>query len=311
MSNVRGKAYNQIPLAAAGWQRRRVKPLRMCPAMALGLAIALSIALITWVPVKAQGGASGPEPEVDFCLVSLSAEKATLRIGEPLRVWVWGVGVEPDSWNLEVDGDGSLALRGARELASWAEMVELTFAGNAEGQVTISASMTCRKPGNGADSLTLTVLPAEPEVTPTPQSTTNFCTTHLSLSDQQVKVGDGFYAWFVGAGTGPRSWNLTMSGDGSARVVGTRELDPEYVEWELEAVSPGVLCLTGQMNCLQAGEGTSSGEVVITEAANQFGAAQTRRIWTPRTVATIEAALLVVLLAVLAALVYLLIRRRR
>ena len=311
MSNVRGKAYNQIALAAAGWQQWRVKPLRTRPAMALGLAIALSIALSVWEPVRAQDGAPDPEPEADFCLVSLSAEKTTLHVGEPLRVWVWGVGVEPGSWDLEVDGDGSLALRGARNVASWAEMVEWALTGETEGQVTISASMICRKPGNGADSLTLTVLPAEPEETPTPQSTTNSCTTHLSLSDQQVQVGDGFYAWFVGAGTGPRSWNLTMSGDGSARVIGTRELDPEYVEWELEAVSPGVLRLTGQMNCLHAGEGTSSGEVVITEVANQFGAAQIKRIWTPRTVATVEAALLVVLVAVLAALVYVLIRRRR
>lgn len=311
MSNVRGKAYNQITLAAAGWQQWRVKPLRTRPAMALVLAIALSIALSVWEPVRAQDGAPDPEPEADFCLVSLSAEKTTLRVGEPLRVWVWGVGVEPVSWDLEVDGDGSLALRGARRIESWTEMVEWTFTGAGEGQVTISASMICQKPGNGADSLTLTVLPAEPEGTPTPQSTANFCTTHLSLSDQQVQVGDGFYAWFVGAGTEPRSWNLTMSGDGSARVIGTRELDPEYVEWELEAVSPGVLRLAGQMNCLQAGEATGSGEVVVTEEVGQFEAVQIRRIWTPRTVATIEAALLVVLLAVLAALVYLLIRRRR
>ena len=295
MSNVRGKPFHQIALAA----------------VALGLAIALSIALSVWQPVKAQDGAPEPEPEIDFCLVSLSADKTTLKIGEPLRVWVWGVGVEPGSWDLELDGEGSLALRGARNVASWAEMMELTLAGEAEGQVSISASMTCRRPGNGADSLTLTVLPSEPEETPTPQSAANFCTTHLSLSDQQVQVGDSFYAWFVGAGTGPRSWNLTMSGDGSARVVGTRELDPEYVEWELEAVSPGVLRLTGEMNCLQAGEGASSGEVVITEAAGRFGAAQIKRIWTSRTVATIEAALLVVLVTVLAVLVYLLIRRRR
>jgi len=295
MSNVRGKPFHQIALAA----------------VALGLTVALSIAFGAWETVAAQDGAPEPEPEVDFCLVSLSADKTTLKIGEPLRVWVWGVGVEPGSWNLELDAEGSLALRGARRIESWTEMVEWAFTGEGEGQVTISASMTCRKPGNGADYLTLTVLPAEPEVTPTPQSTANFCTTHLSLSAQQVQVGDGFYAWFVGAGTGPRSWNLTMSGDGSARVVGTRELDPEYVEWELEAVSPGVLRLTGEMDCLQAGEGASSGEVVITEEAGRFGAAQIKRIWTPRTVATIEAALLVVLVAVLAALVYLLIRRRR
>ena len=295
MSNVRGKSFHQIALAA----------------VALGLAIALSIALSVRQPVKAQDGAPEPEPEVDFCLVSLSPEREILRVGEPLRVWVWGVGVEPGSWDLELDGEGSLALRSARNVASWAEMMELTLAGEAEGQVSISASMTCRRPGNGADSLTLTVLPAEPEATPMPQSTANFCTAHLSLSTQQVQVGDGFYAWFVGAGTGPRSWNLTMSGDGSARVVGTRELDPEYVEWELEAVSPGVLRLTGEMNCLQAGEGASSGEVVITEETGRFGAAQIKRIWTSRTVATIEAALLVVLVAVLAVLVYLLIRRRR
>ena len=309
MSNVRGKAINQIALAVAGWQRCRVK--RPAVALGLGLTVALSIALSVWQPVKAQDGAPEPEPEADFCLVSLSAEKTTLRIGEPLRVWVWGIGVEePGSWNLEVDGDGSLALRGARELASWAEMVELTLAGVAEGKASISASMICRKPGIGADSLTLTVLPAEPEVSPTPQSTTNFCTTHLSLSAQQVPVGDSFYVWFVGAGTGPRSWNLAMSGDGSAQLVGTRELDPKYVEWELEAVSPGSVRLTATMDCAQLGNGVSSGEVAITEETDPFGAAQTKRIWTPRTVATIEAALLVVLLAVFAVLVYLLIRRR-
>ena len=227
-------------------------------------------------------------------------------------LWGRGVGVEPGSWNLELEGDGSLALRGARNVASWAEMVEWAFTGETKGQVTISASMTCRKPGNSADSLTLTVLPSEPEAPPTPHSTADFCTTHLSLSDHQVQVGEGFYAWFVGAGTGPRSWNLTMSGDGSARVLGTRELDPEYVEWELEAVSLGSLRLTGEMNCLQAGEGASSREVVIVESRdgsrglNPFG-----WIRTQGTVATIEAALLVVLVAVLAALVYLLIRRRR
>ena len=311
MSNVRGKAFNRISPAAAGRQQWQVKPLRMLLAAVLAILVALSVALIAWEMAGAQDGAPEPEPEVDFCLVSLSAEKTRLRVGEPLRVWVWGVGVEPGSWYLELEGDGSLALRGARRIESWAEMVEWTVAGEGEGSVTISASMTCRKPGNGTDSLILTVLPAEPEAIPTPQSAANFCTTHLSLSAQQVQVGDGFYAWFVGAGTGPRSWNLTMSGDGSARVVGTRELDREYVEWELEAVSPGVLRLTGEMICLQAGEGASSGEVVITEEVGRFGAAQIKRLWTSRTVATIEAALLVVLVAVLAALVYLLIRRRR
>ena len=295
MSNVRGKPFHQIALAA----------------VALGLAIALSIALSVWQPVKAQDGAPEPEQEVDFCLVSLSAEREILRVGEPLRIWVWGVGVEPGSWKLAVNGAGVVSLRSGTAVDASAELIEWTVTGESIGEVTFLVNMTCLEPGNGADSLTLTVLPAEPEAIPEPQSAANFCTTHLSLSDQQVQVGDSFYAWFVGAGTGPRSWNLTMSGDGSARVVGTRELDPEYVEWELEAVSPGVLRLTGEMNCLQAGEGASSGEVVITEAAGRFGAAQIKRIWTSRTVATIEAALLVVLVTVLAVLVYLLIRRRR
>ncbi len=311
MSNVRGRALNRILLAVVGRQWWRANLLRTRPAVALGLAIALSVTLNVWEPVKAQDGTPEPEQEVDFCLVSLSAEETTLRIGEPLRVWVWGVGVEPGSWDLEVDGDGSLALRGARQIASWGEMVEWTFTGEGEGPVTISANMTCREPGNGGDSLTLTVLPVEPEAIPTPQSTADFCSTHLSLSDQQVQVGDGFYVWFVGAGAEGRSWNLTLAGDGSAKVVGTRELDPEYVEWELEAVSPGSLRLTGTMDCVQPGEGASSREVVITEEAGQSGAGQIRRIWTPRTVATVEGALLVVALAVLALLVYLLIRRRR
>ena len=310
MSNVRGKSFNQIALAVVGWQRWRIELLRNLPVAPAGIMMALGIALSARATAEAQDVTPAPEPEADFCLVSLSAEKATLRIGEPLRVWVWGIGVEPGSWDLGLDGDGSLALRGARELTSWAEMVELTLAGVAEGKASISASMICRKPGNGADSLTLTVLPAEPEVSPTPQSTANLCTTHLSLSDHQVPVGDSFYVWFVGAGTGPRSWNLAMSGDGSAQLVGTRELDPKYVEWELEAVSPGSVRLTATMDCAQLGNGVSSGEVAITEETDPFGAAQTKRIWTPRTVATIEAALLVVLLAVFAVLVYLLIRRR-
>ncbi len=278
--------------------------------MALVIVVALGIAFSAWELVQAQDGTPEPEPEVDFCLVSLSAETTTLRAGEPLRVWVWGVGVEPGSWDLELDGDGSLALRGARNVASWAEMVEWTFTGATEGHVTISASMTCRESGNGADSLTLTVLPMKPEGTPTPQSAANFCTTHLSLSDQQVQVGDGFYAWFVGAGTGPRSWNLSMSGEGSARVVGTRELDSEYVEWELEAVSPGILRLTGAMDCTQPGDGASTGEVAIVESSDE-SAESNPLSWfrTQGTVATVEAALLVVLVAVLAALVYLLIRR--
>ena len=308
MSNVRGKAWNQITLAAVGWQWWRVRPPWPPP---LGIAIAFGVALIAWGTVNAQDGAPEHEQEADYCLVSLGAERETLRIGDAVRVWVWGVGVQPDSWNLQIHGPGAVALRGGGAVDSWAELIEWTVIGQAEGEVAFSASMTCREPGNGDDSLMLTVLPAESETTPTPQLAADFCTAHLSLSDRQVEVGDGFYAWFVGAGAEPRSWNLAMEGSGSAKVVGTRELDPQYVEWELETVSPGTLRLTGEMKCPQQGAATGSGEVMIAEEAGQFEAVQIRRIWTTRTVATIEGALLVVALGILAVLVYLLVRRRQ
>lgn len=269
-----------------------------------------------------------PQQEIDVCLVSLGAESGTLRVGEPLRLWVWGIGVEPSSWNLDVGGTGSVALRSGDAIDSRAEIVEWTIVGERVGDVTFSVSMVCQKPGDGTDSLTLAVLPAQPEPppSPAPQPTTEFCAVHLSVSDQEVPAGDVFYVWFVGAGTEPRSWNLTLDGDGSARIVGTRELDPEYVEWRLEAVNVGTVQLIGAMSCLQPGEGFSTSEIVITQreggTLGQRGAMDQTGVATPgvatpgngstgapSTMVTIQAVLMTVLLATLVVLTYL-VRRR-
>ena len=264
------------------------------------LAVALGIA----PSVLAQDGTPAPEPGIDFCVVSVGAERDSVRVGETTRLWAWGVGVEPDSWDLLVDGAGSVGLRGVREEGSRADLVELTVAGEREGQVTISVTMICQKPGSGDDSLTLEVLPAELE--PTPHSISEFCAVQLSVSNPQVSVGDTFAVWFVGTGTEQRSWNLTMDGDGSARLLGTRELDPEYVEWELEAVEAGTVRLDGAMECKHEGEGISSSKVVITERAGRWFESST---WGATEI--IQVGLMATLLVALAVLGYLVIRRRQ
>ena len=251
--------------------------------------------------------------------MSLSSEKETIGTGEPVRLWVWGAGVEPDSWNLELGGAGSVSLQSVREVESWTELIELTVVGGGDGEVTVSASMVCEKPGDGGDSLTLTVLPAGPA----PQPTADFCTTHLSLSDQQVAVGDEFHVWFVGAGTEQRSWELRMEGGGSARVVGTRALDPEYVEWKLEAVEAGTVRLTGAMNCVGGGGAVSAADAVIAERDGGFGTtpdttqddglmggSDGRQPDGWGTTAVIQIVLMAALLVVLVVLVYVMIRRR-
>jgi len=224
--------------------------------------------------------------------------------------------VEPDSWNLELDGAGSVSLQSVREVESWTELIELTVVGGGDGEVTVSASMVCEKPGDGGDSLTLTVLPAGPA----PQPTADFCTTHLSLSDQQVWVGDEFHVWFVGAGTEPGSWELRMEGGGSARVVGTRALDPEYVEWKLEAVEVGTVRLTGAMNCVGGGGAVSAADAVIAERDGGSGTTPDTTQddglmggsqpdgW--GTTAVIQIVLMAALLVVLVLLAYVMIRRR-
>ena len=256
-------------------------------------------------PVAAQDDAPSPQPGVDFCLVSLDAEGETIKLGEPVRLWAWGVGVEPVTWNLTVEGTGAVALRRAGPVDSWAELIEWTVTGSAEGEVTFAVSMVCTQPGDGTDAMTLTVLPPEPTATSTPQPSADFCVTSLSLSDPEVRVGDTLYAWFVGAGAEPRSWRLNMAGDGSARVLTSRELDAQYVEWQLQAMEAGTLRLIGSMNCRQTGNGASVSvsEIVITD--------RSPAIWTPQTVTIIEAALAVVAVALTAVLIYLLIRRRR
>ena len=241
-----------------------------------------------------------------------------------MHLWIWGAGVEPGSWDLEVGGNGSLSLQGARVLDPDAEFVEWTVVGEREGEITVSVSMACRKPGIGSDSLTLTVLPPDAEQIrdPTAQPSADSCTVHLSVSHQEVVVGDEFSVWFVGAGTQERSWNLTMEGDGSAELVGTRELDPEYVEWRLEGVSAGTVRLAGRMDCLPTGEGVSSGEVVIVEhgaggqnrPAAQTGTGSTAvgdqesSAWGTATI--VQAGLMAALVGILVVLVYVLIRRR-
>ena len=241
-----------------------------------------------------------------------------------MHLWIWGAGVEPGSWELEVGGNGSLSLQGARVLDPDAEFVEWTVVGEREGEITVSVSMACRKPGTGSDSLTLTVLPpdAEPIPNPTAQPGADSCIVHLNVSHREVVVGDEFSVWFVGVGTEERSWNLAMEGDGSATLVGTRELDPEYVEWRLEAVQAGTVGLVGRMDCLPAGEGISSSEIVIVERgaeslnrpAAQTGTGSTAagEHWTIAwgTTTIVQAGLMAALIGALAVLVYVLIRRR-
>ncbi|MXZ90130.1 MAG: hypothetical protein F4W95_00755 [Chloroflexi bacterium] len=259
-----------------------------------------------------------PEQGADSCLVSVSVEEQELKLGETMHLWIWGVGVAPDGWDLKVDGTGSVALRSAREIETEGNLVEWTVVGEREGQVTFTAGMACEKPGNGTDTLTLTVLPAEPE-TATSSATeeiADFCSTRLSVRESVVAVGGEFSAWFVGAGTEPRTWHLDMSGDGSANVAETRELDPEYVEWQLKAMEAGTVRFAGSMNCIQPGDGVSIGEVLIVERENRIE--PTTVSWLNRgfqigawgRVSIVEVGLIAVLLAVLAVLVYLLVRRR-
>ena len=294
------------------------------PLPALIFVALLVICSGVWTPVWAQEGTPVPGQGVDACLVSVSAERRELRIGESMHLWIWGAGVEPGSWDLKVGGDGSLSLQGARVLDPDAEFVEWTVVGEREGETTVSVSMACRKPGIGSDSLTVTVLPPDAEQIrdPTAQPSADSCTVHLSVSHQEVVVGDEFSVWFVGAGTQERSWNLTMEGDGSATLVGTRELDPEYVEWRLEAVSTGTVRLIGRMDCVQGGEGVSSSEIVIVERGAEtrtWPAAQTgtgstavgdqeSSAWGTATI--VQASLMAALVGALAVLVYVLLRRR-
>ena len=287
----------------------------------IGVA-SLALCSGVWIPVGAQGGTPGPG--VDACLVSVSAESLELRVGESMHLWIWGVGVEPGSWELEVGGDGAVGLQGARDLDPGAEFVEWTVVGEREGEITVSVSMACRKPGIGSDSVTLTVLPpdVQPIPDPTAQPNAGSCIVHLSVSHHEVVVGDEFSVWFVGVGTEQRSWNLAMEGDGSATLVGTRELDPEYVEWRLEAVRAGTVGLVGRMNCVQGGEGVSSSEIVIVERgaesqnrpAAQTGTGSTAvgdresSAWGTATI--VQAGLMAALVGILVVLVYVLIRRR-
>ena len=255
----------------------------------------------------AQDGTPAPGQGIDGCLVAVSAEKGELRVGESMHLWIWGAGVEPGSWNLEVGGDGALGLQGARVLDPGAAFVEWTVIGEREGQVTVSVSMVCELPGDGSDTLTLTV-PAADDGAVEDGATlaiSESCPVQLSVSETEVAVGDEFHAWFVGAQTEPRSWNLTMEGDGSVRVLGMRELDSEYVEWQLQGMEAGTVRLTGAMECKHAGDGISSSEVVITERAGRWFESST---W--GTTEIIQVGLMAALLAVLAVLGYLAIRRR-
>ncbi len=299
----------------------------LCPAWRLALVGVVILGAWFGEPAlaAAQEG-TPPEGEVAFCLVSVSSESRELRVGEAIHIWIWGMGVEPDTWKLTVEGEGSAALLGAQKLDSWAEFVEWTIVGGREGKVTFSASMDCRKPGDGVDSLTLTVLPADTEPIPTlttPPSS-DFCTARMTVSDPEVEVGEEFFAWFMGAGTEQRSWNLDISGEGSAKVVGVREIDPEYVEWRLEAVAAGRVRLVGEMRCLAPGDGSSPGEVVILEPGSRSDATpgagpaegwgRTVRIYMAgawRMLATVEGVLMGILLVVMGVLVYLMARRPR
>ncbi len=304
-------------------------PLQIAFPAAWWLALAGVVILIGWLiaqtPVSAQDGTPRTTEQTDdVCIVALSAESETVKVGEPVRFWVWGGGVEPDTWSLEIDGAGSVSLWGAKEIDSGAKLVEWVVVGETEGQVTLVVSMVCQKPGDGNDTLTLTVLPAEPDAESdgASQPAVDFCTSHLSVSGRQVSVGDHFQVWFVGVGTEPGSWTLNMEGDGTARVVGTQALDPEYVEWTLEAVDPGAVNLKGEMTCQQPGGGISTAEVLITTPGNYTEGIPTAR---PEqgsevvdsgqgnnrlgTIVVIETGLMAVLLAVLVTLAYLLRRR--
>ncbi len=241
-----------------------------------------------------------------------------------MHLWIWGAGVEPGSWDLEVGGDGSLSLQGARVLDPDAEFVEWTVVGEREGEITVSVGMACRKPGIGTDSVTLTVLlpDAEPIPDPTVQPGADSCIVHLSVSHQEVVVGDEFSVWFVGVGTEERSWNLAMEGDGSAELVDTSELDPEYVEWRLEGVSAGTVRLMGRMDCLPEGEGVASSEIVIVERGAESQDSPTAPTGTESTavgdqessawgaMTIVQAGLMAALVGILVVLVYVLIRRR-
>ena len=259
-----------------------------------------------------------PQQGADSCLVSVSVEEQELRVGETMHLWIWGVGVASEGWQLKVDGAGSVALQGTQEIDTEGRLVEWIVVGEKEGQVTFRAGMTCEKPGIGTDALTLQVLPAETEMNADspPQQVADFCSARLSVSETQVVTGHDFYVWFVGVGTEPRSWNLAMSGDGAAKVGQTRELDPEYVEWRLKAVAAGTVRLTGAMNCIHPGGGVSIGEVVIVEGEELIE--PTTVSWVERgfqigalgRVSIIEAGLMTVLIAALAVLAYLVARRR-
>lgn len=256
-----------------------------------------------------------PEQGADFCLVSVSAEEQELKLGETMHLWIWGMGVGPEGWDLKVDGTGSVALRSAREIDAEGKLVEWTVVGEREGQVTFTAGMACEKPGSGTDTLTLTVLPAEAETitSSATEQIADFCSTRLSVSESVVAVGNEFSAWFVGVGTELRSWHLVMAGDGSANVVQTRELDPEYVEWRLKAMEAGTVRLTGAMNCIHPGDGISIGEVLIENRIEPTTVSWVERgfqIGAWGRVSIIEAGLMVVLLAVLVMLAYLVVRRR-
>ena len=282
------------------------------------LALAVWFILSNGFAASVSAQDATPEHGADSCLVSVSVEEQELAVGETMHLWIWGVGVAPEGWHLKVDGAGSVALRSAREIDTAGKLVEWTVVGEREGQVTFTAGMACEKPGNGTDTLTLTVLPAEAE-TVTGSATeqiTDFCSARLSVSEPEVVAGDEFSVWFVGAGTEPRSWNLAMTGDGSANVVQSRELDPEYVEWRLEAVAAGAVRLTAAMNCIHPGDGVSIGEVLIVERGDRIEPMTVS--WFDRgfqvgawgRVSMIEAGLMAVLLAVLVVLAYLLVRRR-
>ncbi len=294
------------------------------------LAALLSVAVLvvaagSAATVWAQDGTPEPEPAMDVCLVSLNAENSELALGETMRLWIWGVGVEPGSLNLDVEGAGSVGLRGVREVDSWAELVELTVEGAAEGTVEIAASMVCREPGNGTDALILTVSAPErgANAAEAPPAMDDFCVVQLSVSDEEVAVGDEFFAWFVGGGTEERSWDLEMDGDGSARVLGAREIDPQYVEWRMEAVAAGDVQLTGAMDCRLEGEARSTGKIVILERDSEIGQAaigewangsagasqdDVGRRW--GTAAMVQVGLIAVLAVALIVLAYVAVRRR-
>lgn len=283
--------------------------------------VALTVLLILSNGFTASVSAQSVTPEqgADFCQVSASGEERELSIGESMHLWIWGVGVAPDEWQLKVGGAGSVALKGAQEIDTEGKLVEWTVVGEKEGRVTFTADMTCEKPGSGTDSLTIEVLPAEPGMAADspPQPVADFCSAQLSVSGPEVVAGDEFYVWLVGAGTEPHSWNLAMEEDGSANVVQARDLDPQYVEWRLQAAEAGTVRLTGTMNCIHPGDGVSVPEVLV--VTREGGIEATTDSWVSRSfqigawgrVSIIEAGLMAVLFAVLVALACLVIRRRK